>query len=325
MNDEKNGTETTTASAQATAKALAVIPVVDSSPLACWFDSALFAQTQRAAALLCKTDLIPARYKDRQADCFVAIAMARRLEMEPLAVMPDLYVVHGTPGMSGKLVIALINKSGQFKGKLRFRFDGSKPPAWCEAFAVEKETGEELSVRVTWEDVVNNGWNREGSKWRSMREQMFRYRAAAWFSRAYCPEVGFGLLTVDEIEDDMSPAAKASRVVAVTVEKADGGGNGKTKDKMTEAAERLAAMYPTEPPDPEPAPEPKKRGRGHVIDKTARLTPEELTGLEHAIETSNKLAETQSISDYIEQVLGLAVPLENLTKQQAEAVLNSLK
>jgi hypothetical protein len=50
-----------------------------------------------------------------------------------------------------------------------------------------------------------------------MREQMFRYRSAAWFSRAYCPEVGFGLLTTDEIVDDMSPEAKAGRVVNVQV------------------------------------------------------------------------------------------------------------
>lgn len=254
MPDEKKSEETT-----ATITAMAC---VDSGPLSMYLDGGRFNQGWRAAKLLASTSLVPQRYKDRPEDCFVGLALAARLGMEPFAVLPDLYVVHGTPAMSGKLVIALINKSGIFKGQLKFRFDAQKPPSWCEAYAIERDTGEEVSVRVTWDDVLSNGWNRDGSKWKSMREQMFRYRAAAWFSRAYCPEVGFGLLTPEEVEDDMSPDAREYQrkvragiirtVPEVTVEPPPP----PTVTVEPTEVERLAA----EPPPPPPPPE-RKRGR----------------------------------------------------------------
>jgi hypothetical protein len=263
MTEEKKTEDTTTP--QQTTTALACM---DSGPLAMYLDAGQFNQGWRAAKLLSSTSLVPARYQGKAEDCFVGLALASRLGMEPFAVLPDLYVVHGTPAMSGKLVIALINKSGIFKGQLKFRFDTAKPPAWCEAYAVEKATGEEVCVRVTWDDVRANGWDRDGSKWKSMREQMFRYRSAAWFSRAYCPEVSFGLLTPEEVEDDLSPEAKAARRATrpgpvVTVEP--------PPPPTVEPSEvqRLAAE-----PASEPAPAPARRGRPptdrevKVIDKT---------------------------------------------------------
>jgi hypothetical protein len=275
MTEEKKTEETT-----ATSTALAC---VDSGPLSMYLDGGKFNQGWRAAKLLSSTSLVPARYQGKPEDCFVGLALAARLGMEPFAVLPDLYVVHGTPAMSGKLVIALVNKSGLFKGQLKFRLDAAKPPAWCEAYAVEKATGEEVCVRVTWDDVRANGWDRDGSKWKSMREQMFRYRAAAWFSRAYCPEVSFGLLTPEEVEDDMSPEARAARRTSrpgpvVTAEPpppptvtAEPPPPPTVTAEPTEV-ERLAA----EPPPPPPAPE-RKRGRPprevKVIDKTEPALP----------------------------------------------------
>ena len=46
------------------------------------------------------------------------------------------------------------------------------------------------------------GWlNKAGSKWKTMPELMLRYRAAAFFSRLYCPEITMGMHTVEEIQD----------------------------------------------------------------------------------------------------------------------------
>ena len=50
--------------------------------------------------------------------------------------------------------------------------------------------------------VKNEGWaSKPGSKWKSMPEQMFRYRAAAFWQRMYAPEISMGFSTADEIED----------------------------------------------------------------------------------------------------------------------------
>lgn len=50
--------------------------------------------------------------------------------------------------------------------------------------------------------ALAEGWyTKSNSKWQSMPEQMLRYRAAAFWQRAYAPEIGLGFHTQEEIED----------------------------------------------------------------------------------------------------------------------------
>lgn len=50
--------------------------------------------------------------------------------------------------------------------------------------------------------VRAEGWSeKKGSKWKTMPDQMFIYRAAAFWQRAYAPEVGMGLSTAEELHD----------------------------------------------------------------------------------------------------------------------------
>lgn len=58
------------------------------------------------------------------------------------------------------------------------------------------------SAPVTMEMAVNEGWyTKNGSKWKTMPDQMLRYRCAAFFGRIYTPELLMGLPTEDEIRD----------------------------------------------------------------------------------------------------------------------------
>ena len=46
------------------------------------------------------------------------------------------------------------------------------------------------------------GWyNNTASKWKTMPEQMLRYRAASLFGRTYAPDVTMGIYSKDEVED----------------------------------------------------------------------------------------------------------------------------
>jgi hypothetical protein len=46
------------------------------------------------------------------------------------------------------------------------------------------------------------GWTKKnGSKWLTMPEQMFMYRAGAFWSRVYAPELSLGMSTAEEIID----------------------------------------------------------------------------------------------------------------------------
>ena len=43
------------------------------------------------------------------------------------------------------------------------------------------------------------GWiNKSGSKWKTMPEQMIRYRAASFFGRLHCPDLIMGVYAEDE-------------------------------------------------------------------------------------------------------------------------------
>lgn len=163
-----------------------------------------FALLQRAAGILANSSLVPEAYKGHLPNCIIALNMATRLRADPLMVMQNLYVVHGRPAWSAQFLIATINQCGRFSA-LRYEWKGEKgKPDWgCRAWAVEKATGEKLyGTWITWELVNAEGWvNKNGSKWRTMAEQMFTYRAGAWFVKAYAPELSMGLPTAEEVSD----------------------------------------------------------------------------------------------------------------------------
>lgn len=168
---------------------------------------------QRIGKAFAASTLVPAQYQGNLANCIVALEMANRMGASPLMVMQNLYIVHGNPGWSSKFLVASFNQCGRFSA-LRYEFVG-KPGAkdWgCRAWAVEKVTGEKLvgaTITITMADA--EGWStKSGSKWKTMPEQMLMYRAAAFFVRAYAPEISMGLRSVDEIEDGVIDAPPGS-------------------------------------------------------------------------------------------------------------------
>ena len=119
-------------------------------------------------------------------------------------VMQNLYIVYGRPGWSSQFLIAMFNTSGKFS-PLRYEWVGEPgTDDWgCRAWATELATGERVEgALVTIGMAKKEGWySREGSKWRTMPEQMLMYRAASWFVRVYAPELAMGMYTAEEIID----------------------------------------------------------------------------------------------------------------------------
>jgi hypothetical protein len=163
-----------------------------------------FALLQRVAKLLSESDLVPAIYRGKLANCVIALNMAERLRADPLQIMQNLYIVQGKPGWSAKFLIATINQSGGFS-KLRYEWKGEQgQPEWgCRAWAIEKLTNERLDGPwITWKLANDEGWvNKNGSKWKTMPLKMFMYRAGAWFVDVYAPELSMGLPTSEDLED----------------------------------------------------------------------------------------------------------------------------
>lgn len=163
-----------------------------------------FALMQRVATALSKSTMVPKEYQNNMPNCIVALNMAQRIGADPLMVMQNLYIVHGKPSWSSQFLIATFNSCGRFSA-LRYKWIGDpKTESFgCQAYATELATGEVLfGVPVTLAIAKNEGWyDKSGSKWKTMPQQMLMYRAASWFVRAYAPELSMGLHTRDENED----------------------------------------------------------------------------------------------------------------------------
>jgi hypothetical protein len=188
----------------------------------------------RQAKVYSSATIVPEQYRDNIANCMIALNMARRIGSDPLQTMQSLYIVHGRPGWSGQFLIATFNQCGRFTA-MRFEWQG-KPNTkdWgCRAYATEKSTGERIDGPwVTWAMVEAEGWaSKAGSKWKTIPELMFHYRAGAFLVRTHAPEISMGLQTVEEIGDviDVTPTAPDS----AALQKINAEITGKTGDTET--------------------------------------------------------------------------------------------
>ena len=172
-----------------------------------------FALKQRQAKAWSSSELVPDTYRNNIPNTMIAMNVAERLGIDVLTVMQELYVVHGKPAWSSKFLIGSFNSCGRF-GAIHYRLSGTGDDYGCEAVTSERETGREIvGPKVTWKMVKAEKWSeKNGSKWKTMPELMFRYRAAAFLIRTTAPEIGLGLLTRDEAED-----AYASRTIEAQV------------------------------------------------------------------------------------------------------------
>lgn len=173
-----------------------------------------FALLQRIAQAFAASNIVPNEYRNNLPNCMIAINMANRLNTDPLMVMQNLYIVLGRPSWSSAFLISSINSCGRFT-PLQFEFVGEKgaDDYGCRASAIDKSTGKKLEGSlITIKMSKSEGWyNKSGSKWQTMPEQMLRYRSAAFFQRIYCPEITMGMHTTEELQDmnDIKYAEKA--------------------------------------------------------------------------------------------------------------------
>jgi hypothetical protein len=189
--------------------AMQPVPVVKAeietpTAIASFATSQGFDLIQRGAKALASSTLVPKDYQGNVANCIVALNMANRIGADPLMVMQNLYVVHGRPSWSSQFLIATFNSCGMFSA-IRYKFVGEvgKDSYGCQAYATELSSGEVLfGAVVTVELAKKEGWHdKNGSKWKTMPQQMLMYRAASWFVRVYAPELSMGLHTREELED----------------------------------------------------------------------------------------------------------------------------
>jgi hypothetical protein len=182
---------------------------------AVWNAASAFNLAARQAKAYASATIVPEQYRDNVANCLIAVNMANRIGMDVLQVMQNLYIVHGHPGWSGQFLIAAFNQCGRYSS-MRFEtrgdIDKKENNAGMRAYATEKATGEVVrGPWVTWAMVKGEKWDaKSGSKWLTIPELMFMYRAAAFLVRTHAPEIAMGLQTAEEVADviDVTPTGQ---------------------------------------------------------------------------------------------------------------------
>jgi hypothetical protein len=172
-----------------------------------------FGQLMKLAEIFSKSKMVPAHFQGQPQNCFVALQMAYRMELDPMVALQNIYVVSGKPGLSSQLIISLINRSGKLKSPLKFRVEGKGETLAVTAYGLLQD-GDEVSFTVPWSMVKAENWDKN-PKYKSMPEVMMRYRAAAFLARFTFPEVIIGMHSVEEIEDVAAAAASKKETTSI--------------------------------------------------------------------------------------------------------------
>lgn len=168
-----------------------------------------FIVAQRMAKALSASSLLPETFRGNIPNCMIAMELANRIGCSVFMICQNMDVIHGRPGLRAKFLIATVNASGRFE-PLRFKFEG-KPGTddyGCRAYSKDLRTGTPCEGPfISWALVKAEGWlAKAGSKWKTMSEKMFMYRAGAWWTDLYCPEFGMGMGTAEEAIDTYGEA-----------------------------------------------------------------------------------------------------------------------
>lgn len=182
-----------------------------------------FNMAWQMAQALATSSIVPNTFQKNPSNCLIALEQAMRLDISPMMVMQNLYIIQGSPTWSSKFLIAAINSSGKYDRELQFDIEKDKDgkPISCIAWT-EKDGRRIEGMKIDMNMAQAEGWlSKNGSKWKTMPELMLRYRAASFFSRLNCPEITMGIITREEAEEigEQESLADVIDSVAVEVEK----------------------------------------------------------------------------------------------------------
>ncbi len=173
-------------------------------------DGVAFQKLFDIGKMFASSSLVPQAYQGKPMDCTIAIDMANRMNVSPMFVMQNLYVVKGRPSWSGQACMSMIKASPLFKNVKPVYTGERNTDSWgchIEAVSVEDEQsvyGPEVTIQMAksekWYSKPDKYGN-ETSKWQTMPELMLAYRAAAFFARVYIPNSLMGCNVEGEAED----------------------------------------------------------------------------------------------------------------------------
>lgn len=273
-----------------TAPALADDPT--GGRLVAWAQAAHAAN--QLAKSLSRTSFVPAAFKGNEYDATAAIIMGDELGLSPLAALRSIYVVHGTPAMYARTMVALALSHGHQIWTEKST-DG-------EVVVCGQRRGSQHVERAVWTLArAQKAGYTSNKKYSTNSQEMLFSKAAAEVARKVAPDVLAGVpMSVEDLELEQQETTTVTRAPA----------------KAT--VRRKPAPEPAEPEfDPPAEPEPPLP----VEDLITSAQMKKMQALFHDknfVDRDDKLA-------YVNEVVGIEVTSsKDLTKDQASRVIDAL-
>lgn len=186
-----------------------VEPKITPQVASMWNNTKMFNLAFKLAGFLGQSDLVPQNYQGKTANCLIAIDIANRMGISPMAVMQNSQIVRGKFSWTGSACKSMIDGCGKFV-RTRYVMVGEKgTDSWGYYLEAEDKSGNIIEgVAVTVAMAKAEGWYSQNPKWRNMTELMLKYRCAAFFMRTECAGLAMGFLTAEENEDIVPEAPR---------------------------------------------------------------------------------------------------------------------
>lgn len=157
-----------------------------------------------------KSPMLPSAFRGSPGDLLLVMEYGKSLNLPIAQIFTDVHLVNGKPGMSAKLMHALMLRAGH-KVRVSTARDGRS--ATCRI--IRTDDPEPFEETFTLTDAVQAGlceikqgkvWARDKqgqpTPWERYTRTMLRNRAISAAARAHCPDVLAGVsYTPDELED----------------------------------------------------------------------------------------------------------------------------
>jgi hypothetical protein len=157
-----------------------------------------FANVQRQAAVLAKTNMVPTPYRGRPDDILAAWLYGRELGFQLMQAVNNLDVIDGRPALRAAAMAGLVNQSG--RGKLEY-LENTATKATVRG--TRKDTGATLTF--TWTiDMARRAKLLNKANWEHYPEAMLLSRAISQVCRTLFPDVLRGMVYSSEELVDMT-------------------------------------------------------------------------------------------------------------------------
>lgn len=244
-----------------------------------------FDEGWRIAQVLASSDLVPKDYKDKPANCMVAMQWGADIGLPGLQALQNIAVINGRPSIWGDAAKALaLNSPACESIEERIEGEGDDMVAICTA---KRKGMKPTEQRFSVADAKKAGlWGKQGP-WQNYPKRMLQMRARGFALRDAFPDALRGLVLAEEAQDfvqekfmgeaDVVPESKVAQP--------------ERKSKKAEQQHEAKPQTPPEPPPEKPTDSNPAASDGQIkfirnklkakdIDEATLLAAKELEALE---------------------------------------------